>query len=84
MFDLLNRVGFTLIFCDAPATGRAIALAAGNIAEIATATMEKALAFLLRFLGQIVGNEEESLIAQAVLGFRQFRTAIFPKGRADD
>jgi hypothetical protein len=83
MFDLLNRVGFRIIFCDAPATGRGIAIAAGATAEIATATMEKALGFLLRFLAQIVGNEEESSIAQAVVVLRQFRTAIFAKKRGN-
>jgi hypothetical protein len=76
MFDLLTRTGFRIVFYEAPAEGKGFALSSGQTIESALRTMEQAYTVMLRYLGQKVGRESSSSIAQAIIGIRRFKSRI--------
>ena len=77
IFDLLMRTGFILLFFDSPSEGKNTAIASATSPDSALALMEKSYTYLLKALSSKVGSDEDSTIANALIGMRHFRTRIF-------
>ena len=76
MFDLLNRTGFRMVFYGSPSEGKGFSIASAITSELALAKMESAYTYLCRWLGQKVGSDATSSIAQALISIRHFRSRV--------
>jgi hypothetical protein len=76
MFDLLTRIGYRMVLYNPPAQGKGFAISSGDSLWNALATMEKACSFLLKQLGQKVGSETDSSIAQHLIAIRHFKSHV--------
>jgi hypothetical protein len=76
MFDLVTRIGYRMVFYAAPGEGNGFAMSSGDNVWSALAVMEKVCSFLLRYLGQKVGSDVESSIAQLLIAIRQFKSRM--------
>ena len=77
-FDLLNRIGFRLMFFDSPSKGKSFALNSARTPQTAISLMIKYYTFLMKFFGVKAGNNCDSSIASGVIALKDFKKRIYP------
>lgn len=76
MFDLLHRIGFKVMFYDAPYMGKNSAICSNTSIDTALSHLERSYSVLQKALSAKVGTDGDSSLARALQGIRQFRSLV--------